>query len=89
MAKLLSFDYIGVYELWLLVETPGNSVDFKQKVSGALHDVSGELSGSKLCGAFHSEFGDSNSTVVIWQHETFDHTKKLRNEWSLKGDNTF
>ena len=89
MAKLFSIDCIGVYELWLLVETPGNSVDFKQKVSGALHDVSGELSGSKLCGAFHSEFGDCNSTVVIWQHETFDNTKKLRNEWSLKGDNKF
>ena len=74
-----------MYELWLLVEHPENDVNFKEKLSNVLQDVNGKISSSKLCGAFQSEFGNSNSTVVIWQHESFDNTKTLRHEWKNKG----
>ena len=74
-----------MYELWLFIGQPGNDVDFKEKTSNALQDTSKKLPFSKLCGAFKSEFGNSNSTVVIWQHESFDQTKSLRKEWSIQG----
>ena len=74
-----------MYELWLFIDQPGNDVDFKEKTSNALQDTSKKLPSSKLCGAFQSEFGNSNSTVVIWQHESFDQTKSLRKEWSIQG----
>ena len=74
-----------MYELWLFIDKPGNDADFKEKTSNAVRDISEKLSSSKLCGAFQSEFGNSNSTVVIWQHESFDQTKSLRKEWSIQG----
>ena len=74
-----------MYELWLLIENPENNINFKEKLSNVLHDVNGKLSSSKLCGAFQSEFGNSNTTVVIWQHESFDNTKNLRQEWKNIG----
>ena len=74
-----------MYELWLLIENPENDISFKEKLSNLLQDVNGKLSSSKLCGAFQSEFGNSNSTVVIWQHESFDNTKNLRQEWKNIG----
>ena len=74
-----------MYELWLLLEHPENDVNNREKLSNVLQDVNGKLSGSKLCGAFQSEFGNSNSTIVIWQHESFDDTKSLRQEWKSKG----
>ena len=74
-----------MYELWLLVERPENDINFKERLSNVLQDVNGKLSSSKLCGAFQSEFGNSNSTVVIWQHESFDNTKSLRQEWKSIG----
>ena len=74
-----------MYELWMFIDNPGNDVDFKERTSNALQDTNKKLSSSKLCGAFRSEFGNSKSTVVIWQHESFDQTKSLRKEWSIQG----
>ena len=76
---------LGMYELWLIVEHAENEANFKEKLSNVLKDVNGKQSSSKLCGAFQSEFGNSNSTVVLWQHESFDNTKSLRQEWKTIG----
>ena len=77
---------IGMYELWLFVEQPENDTSFKETLSNTLKNVKLRLPLSKICGAFQSEFGNSNSTVVIWQHESFDNTKALRKEWKIQGN---
>ena len=83
--KLDTHTSLGMYELWLIVEHAENEAKFKEKLSNVLKDVNGKQSSSKLCGAFQSEFGNSNSTVVLWQHESFDNTKSLRQEWKTIG----
>jgi len=91
LSTLPNFDKVvypenkGMYELWLIVEHAENEANFKEKLSNVLKDVNGKQSSSKLCGAFQSEFGNSNSTVVLWQHESFDNTKSLRQEWKTIG----
>lgn len=75
----------GFYELWLIEQKSDQQKDFPEKLSQILQDININSQGSQLCGAFQSEFGNANTTAIIWQHQSFDFTKKLREEWSKKG----
>ena len=61
--------------------------EFPTKISQILQDININLQGSQLCGAFQSEFGNANATAIIWQHQSFDFTKNVREEWKEKGEN--
>ena len=80
---------LGFYELWLVEQNSDQKKDFQEKVSQILQDIDNNLQGSQLCGAFQSEFGNANTTAIIWQHQSFDLTMKLREEWREKGKHQF
>jgi len=75
----------GFYELWLIKTKPEACNDFATQLSKTLQDVKEILQGTELCGAFQSEFGNANTTAIIWQHRSFDLTKNLRKAWNEKG----
>ena len=61
------------------------SKSFLNDLSEVLKDVNETLTSSQICGALQSEFGKVNTITVIWQHQSFDHTKGLRQTWNDKG----
>ena len=80
---------LGFYELWLIEQKSDKKKDFPEKLSQILQNINMNLQESQLCGAFQSEFGNANTTAIIWQHQSFDFTKNLREEWSEKGRKRF
>ena len=78
-------NWLGLYELWLIDHKADVSKSFLNDLSEVLKDVNETLTSSQICGALQSEFGKVNTIAVIWQHQSFDHTKDLRQTWNDKG----
>ena len=79
------YNWLGLYELWLIDHKADASKSFVNDLSQVLEDVNATLTSSQICGALQSEFGKVNTIAVIWQHQSFDHTKDLRQTWNEKG----
>ena len=71
--------------MWLIDHKADASKSFLNDLSQVLKDVNETLTSSQICGALQSEFGKVDTIAVIWQHQSFDHTKDLRQTWNDKG----
>ena len=83
--SIFHYNFLGFYELWMFEYAPSQSAEFPLKLSGALQQMDSKTQHSELCCGLNSEFGDANFGVAIWKHSSFDHTRKLREEWNEIG----
>lgn len=75
--------------MWLIQHRENIDKEFPAKISQILQDINVNLQGSQLCGAFQAEFGNANATAIIWQHQSLDFTKNVREAWQEKGEKQF